>query len=200
MASPGRPPEFDRGQVLDQAMLLFWKQGYEATSMSDLTTALGIGRQSLYGAFGDKRRLFVECLERYMDQVLARSMFAILEGDGSPLQAIERVFDAWEGYANSNEFFGCLLGKSLAELGRRDSELDALMRRKLDRMQQSFEQAALRAKAAGELRADTDARALARSLTAFAQGAAVVCQVWRGPEAVHETLLGARGLLALYRA
>jgi TetR/AcrR family transcriptional repressor of nem operon len=195
----GRPPKFDREASLDRAMRLFWEKGYEGTSMSDLTQALGIGRQSLYGGFGDKRELFVLCLERYTEQVLEKSLFAELDDEGSPLAAIERVLDAWEAYANSDAFLGCLLGKSLAELGRRDSELDRLLRAKLDRIQKGFERALTRAKLAGELTASADARALARSVTAFAQGAAVVCQVWRDPRAVRETMLGARALIAAYK-
>jgi AcrR family transcriptional regulator len=195
----GRPPEFDREAALDRAMRLFWQRGYEGTSMSDLTHALGIGRQSLYGAFGDKRQLFVACLERYSEEVLQKSLFALLEAEGSGLDAIEQVLDAWQAYAESGDFWGCLLGKSLAELGRRDSELDRLMRAKLDRLQKGFERALVRAKQSGELVASADPRALARSLTAFAQGAAVVCQVWREPRAVRETMLGARALVAAHR-
>lgn len=198
--SRGRPPEFDREAALERAMRLFWQKGYEGTSMSDLTLALGMGRQSLYGAFGDKQRLFVACLERYSEQVLEKSLFSALDGDGSPLAAVERVLDAWQAYVESDEFLGCLLGKSLAELGRRDSELDRLMRSKLDRIQKGFERALTRAKASGELDAKADPRALARSIAAFAQGAAVVCQVWREPRAVRDTLLGARTLLAAHRA
>ena len=61
----GRPLSFDREAALYQAMLLFWKYGYEATSLSQLTTAMGITPPSLYTAFGDKQRLFLEAIERY---------------------------------------------------------------------------------------------------------------------------------------
>jgi TetR/AcrR family transcriptional repressor of nem operon len=196
----GRPLEFDRDEALGKAMRLFWRQGYEGTSMSDLTAALGVGRQSLYGAFGDKHTLFVACLERYTEQIFEKSLLALLDGDGPPLAGIERVLDAWEAYVGGDEFTGCLLGKALAELGRRDSKLDALLRRKLDRIRTSLERALGRAREAGELDAGTDVRALARAITTFAQGAAVVCQVWRDPAAVRETLAGARSLLAAHRA
>jgi AcrR family transcriptional regulator len=67
MATParGRPRSFDRAAALDQAVRLFWSKGYEATSISDLTTALGIGAPSLYAAFGDKKTLFDEVIEAY---------------------------------------------------------------------------------------------------------------------------------------
>ena len=195
----GRPLEFDRDEALDKAMQLFWRQGYDGTSMSDLTVELGVGRQSLYGAFGDKRTLFVACLERYTEEIFEKSLLSLLDGDGPPLAGIERVLDAWETYVGSDQFSGCLLGKALAELGMHDAQLDVLLRKKLDRIRGSLERALTRAQEAGELDAAADVLALARSITAFAQGAAVVCQVWREPVAVRETLAGARSLIDAYR-
>src|ERR1700749_3660752 len=61
----GRPRAFDRDEALDRAMHLFWRRGYEATSVSDLTEAMGITPPSLYAAFGDKKRLFLETVDRY---------------------------------------------------------------------------------------------------------------------------------------
>ena len=61
----GRPRSFDREAALQQAMEVFWNKGYEGTSISDLTEAMGINPPSLYAAFGDKERLFLEAVERY---------------------------------------------------------------------------------------------------------------------------------------
>jgi AcrR family transcriptional regulator len=61
----GRPREFDTEQALERAMNLFWRKGYEGTSMSDLTDTLGITRASLYAAFGNKEALFRTVLDRY---------------------------------------------------------------------------------------------------------------------------------------
>src|SRR6266566_10166481 len=61
----GRPRHFDVDEALDRAMRLFWRKGYQATSVSDLTTAMGIKRASLYAAFGSKEALFRKALERY---------------------------------------------------------------------------------------------------------------------------------------
>jgi TetR/AcrR family transcriptional regulator, copper-responsive repressor len=61
----GRPRAFDRDDALDRAMRLFWQRGYEATSVSDLTDAMGITPPSLYAAFGDKKQLFLEAVDRY---------------------------------------------------------------------------------------------------------------------------------------
>jgi AcrR family transcriptional regulator len=63
--SGGRPKEFDEGEALERAMYVFWKKGYEGTSMSDLTTAMDINPPSLYRTFGNKEALFWKVLERY---------------------------------------------------------------------------------------------------------------------------------------
>src|SRR5256885_11333451 len=65
----GRPREFDREAALEQAIDVFWRHGYEATSVSDLTAAMGINPPSLYAAFGDKEKLFLEAVERYQQQI-----------------------------------------------------------------------------------------------------------------------------------
>src|SRR5260370_32921723 len=66
MAERGRPRAFDEEEVLDVAMRLFWDHGFDGTSMSDLTEAMGINRRSAYAAFGNKEPLFPAALERYL--------------------------------------------------------------------------------------------------------------------------------------
>jgi AcrR family transcriptional regulator len=60
----GRPLSFDRDASLEKAMLIFWRYGYETTSIVDLTNAMGVTAPSLYNAFGDKKRLFLEAVRR----------------------------------------------------------------------------------------------------------------------------------------
>src|SRR5258707_6168689 len=63
----GRPRAFDQQAALDRAMMLFWQQGYEPTSLSDLSRAMGINAPSIYAAFGNKERLFLRVLDRYLE-------------------------------------------------------------------------------------------------------------------------------------
>ncbi|MEK9754967.1 MAG: helix-turn-helix domain-containing protein, partial [Rhodospirillaceae bacterium] len=64
-----RPREFNREQVLERAMQVFWSKGYAATSMRDLTEAMGLSKSSLYDTFGSKHDLFLESIDFYRDNV-----------------------------------------------------------------------------------------------------------------------------------
>src|SRR5258707_14045227 len=75
----GRPRAFDQQAALDRAMMLFWQQGDEPTSLSDLSRAMGINAPSIYAAFGNKERLFLRVLDRYLETRMGE---------------IERVFQA----------------------------------------------------------------------------------------------------------
>jgi AcrR family transcriptional regulator len=63
----GRPRAFDVDEALDRAMAVFWRRGYEGTTLDELTAAMGINRPSLYAAFGDKEQLFRKALDRYVN-------------------------------------------------------------------------------------------------------------------------------------
>jgi TetR/AcrR family transcriptional regulator, copper-responsive repressor len=89
----GRPREYDADRALACAEETFWKRGYAGTSLDDLAAATGMNRPSLYGAFGDKRSLYLKTLERYRDQVRAKA--AELLADDPPLRVyLERFYEA----------------------------------------------------------------------------------------------------------
>lgn len=160
-------------------MAVFWKHGYAGTALADLEAATKLGRQSLYGAFGDKRALFGRVVDRYFEVVLQRHIIDVLDAPGSARANVEKVIAAWEGAAASPEFNGCLVGNSSSELGLHDPEMAALLRRKLELLEAAFHRALTRAQRAGEISATADARALARSFLVTAQGLSIVCRVNR---------------------
>ena len=75
----GRPRSFDIDRALDRALQVFWRKGYEGTSLSDLTEAMGVNRPSLYAAFGDKEALFRKALDRYLNGPAAYTQEALKE-------------------------------------------------------------------------------------------------------------------------
>jgi len=88
-----RPREFEREEVVEKALGVFWRQGYQATSVQDLVEATGLNRGSLYDTFGDKHGLFLEVVEHYRSHVTARRL-AKLEEPGPARAKIETFFKA----------------------------------------------------------------------------------------------------------
>jgi AcrR family transcriptional regulator len=104
----GRPRSFDRDDVLARAMMLFWKHGYDATSVSLLTEAMGIGAPSLYAAFGDKRALFKEALDHYMTNY--GTPIRALLGEPDPRAAVERMLlEAAVAFTSAGHPPGCMI-------------------------------------------------------------------------------------------
>ena len=91
-ARRGRPRSYDPDIALANAMAVFWHAGYSGTSLDDITAGTGMNRPSLYGAFGDKRALYLHPLERY--RALGRAAFAAALSPDRPLrEALRQVYD-----------------------------------------------------------------------------------------------------------
>ena len=109
----GRPLSFDRDAALEKAMLAFWQSGYETTSINDLTVAMGVTAPSIYTAFGDKKRLFLEAMRRYVgDPADLENAF-----DAAPTarDAVARMMeDAAALYTGEATPRGCLLASAVA--------------------------------------------------------------------------------------
>jgi TetR/AcrR family transcriptional repressor of nem operon len=117
---------FNRDIALRRAMETFWTLGFEAASTEQLVTAMGIGRQSLYNTFGDKRKLLLEAIRLYADEG-AHDALSVLRGPGT---AIERIGTLLMSPAERNcerGSLGCLLVKMTTELAPLDPEVAALL-------------------------------------------------------------------------
>jgi TetR/AcrR family transcriptional regulator, copper-responsive repressor len=123
----GRPRSFDRDDVLGRAMLLFWKHGYDATSVSLLTEAMGIGAPSLYAAFGDKRGLFKEALDRYMASY--GSFMRALPEEPDPRAAIERLLlEAAAMFTSGDHPPGCMIITAATNCGPESAAVEKRLR------------------------------------------------------------------------
>jgi TetR/AcrR family transcriptional repressor of nem operon len=112
----GRPKSYDRAEVLDAAMYLFWQRGYHDVSTRDLTEVMGINMNSLYSEFGSKEALFAAAVERY-DCEMVPYYIGALEEPGANLDTIKHVLNAFPGFASTSEFVpGCLITNSATEL------------------------------------------------------------------------------------
>jgi TetR/AcrR family transcriptional repressor of nem operon len=169
-----RPREFEVDDALERAMQVFWAKGFEATSLDDLCEATGLGRSSLYAAFGDKHALYTQALDRYEEAAVQRigaaisSASTVREGIAAFIQRIVDGIIAGPGRR------GCFIGNCAAELVRGDRAGAARVRRSLERIETTFRDALVRAKANGEISKAADVDALARFITAGIQGLRLV--------------------------
>jgi TetR/AcrR family transcriptional repressor of nem operon len=169
-----RPKSFDQDTVLDQAVQLFWERGYEGTSLADLEAHLGLGRQSLYNAFGDKQTLFLKALERYRSRV-GDQRLAELNAPGAGLDAIRAFFRASvESLTAPGKRRACLVANTILERGSQDP--DALLRcnRARSGLERAFRRALAQAKASGELPQSLDVEATATLLVIQTYGLGVL--------------------------
>ncbi|MEH0198462.1 TetR/AcrR family transcriptional regulator [Caulobacter sp. CCNWLY153] len=188
-----RPSEFDRDEAIASAIRVFARHGYEAASTSDLIEGMGIGRQSLYGAFGDKRRLFLEALRRYADGSLAQ-MAEALERDAAPAEAIEAALLVGLGSADDLET-GCLGVGSIVEFSRGDPEVNAVNDAAAALVVAAFAARVRDGIAAGAFDQDLDPDAAGRMLLILRSGLKVAARGGAGQDELRQAArLALRGL------
>jgi TetR/AcrR family transcriptional regulator, copper-responsive repressor len=107
--SRGRPREFDRGAALDRAMRLFWANGFEATSINDLTETMGITPPSLYAAFGDKKRLFLESVDLYQSGPGGFAQKALTEEPTAKRAVYRLLMDGITSFSDPSQPAGCMV-------------------------------------------------------------------------------------------
>lgn len=165
-----RPIDFDRDDVLRRAMTVFWRQGYSATSIKDLTAATELQPGSLYGTFQNKRSLFLAALEAYFGATRER-IRGCLEADGSPLARLRGFFDMLIQEAIEDpEKKGCLLVNTLLEMPADDTEINQRVSAMFSEVESEFDRVLHEAQAQGEISEDKDPAALARMLVAGIYG------------------------------
>ncbi|MBL3528679.1 MAG: TetR/AcrR family transcriptional regulator [gamma proteobacterium endosymbiont of Lamellibrachia anaximandri] len=159
-----RPIEFDREKTLQDAMQLFWRKGYHKTSVRDLTEATRLQPGSLYGAFSNKRSLFLNSLDYYAEE-LKQFVDSVLNSDEPPLVRIRLFFEhLLDETAADPEGKGCLLVNTLLEVPAEDEEISQRVIQALGYVEQRFRQVLTEALEQGELASGKDPSTLARLL------------------------------------
>jgi TetR/AcrR family transcriptional regulator, transcriptional repressor for nem operon len=171
-----RPREFNETAALQSAMNCFWQRGYEATSMRDLATSMGMSAPSLYNAFGDKQRLFARALELYLD-CNARDLVHRLESSLRPKEAIYRFFTEIVDHSiNDRERRGCFLVNSALEVAPHQKELGAVIAKQFGEIEAFFKRRILAAQADGTTPRGLDASDTARLLLGILLGVRVLAR------------------------
>lgn len=138
-AAMARPRKFDEQALLDAATELFWSQGYDETSVDDVSTASGVGNGSIYAAYGSKQGLFLAVFERYCDRRAAFVEGVMDASYDSAREAARAFFDAIIVDCSTQPGRrGCLMINSMASLGPKVPEVAAAGRRSTARMEQSL--------------------------------------------------------------
>lgn len=168
----GRPRGFDADKALDRALKVFWRKGYEGTSITDLTRAMCINRPSLYAAFGDKETLFRKALERY-EQGPVNFMREALNEPTARSVAERMLSGAVESMCAARNPQGCMLVQGALAAGDDAEPVQRELAQHREAGVTALTQRLRRAKKEGDLPADADPAALARYLMTVINGMAV---------------------------
>ncbi|WP_256756999.1 TetR/AcrR family transcriptional regulator [Cohnella sp. WQ 127256] len=169
-----RQREFNVDKALDAAMQIFWEKGFEATSLSDLTSRMGIQRPSMYSAFGDKKELFEAALRKYTTSH-SSNIRAKLQNRLSVKEGFRTFFEGIvaDGYSDINNR-GCFCINTMVELAPHDEKFEILTREHQMYLSAIFHEAIERGLQAGELKTDINAKALAQTLVVSLIGLTVM--------------------------
>lgn len=187
-----RPPSFDREEKIEEAMDLFWEQGYETTSVQDLVDHLELNRSSLYNTFGGKHDLYLEALDHYCKKDV-RALRQKLMGAPTAIDGIRRAFMAIADRA-AKSCCGCFTTNAVVECAPQDASTQQRASETFRKMRNLFRSAVERGQDEGQIDPDRDAAALGRYLTNAYNGIHITAKT--GPEKeivndiVEETLKG----------
>lgn len=183
--SPGRPLEFDPDVALNAAMQVFWRNGYENTSMQDLLDAMQLSKSSLYQAFGGKQALFERCIAHYGDDMIG-SLRAALQVSPSGLgfirQFLESVLDEARGVSEAR---GCLVLNTANEFARRNPRIAEAVSQGLDRFHGVLQAAVERAQQEGDIPPKRDAAMLANFLVSSMSGLKTMSKAGAGEDTLR---------------
>jgi TetR/AcrR family transcriptional regulator, transcriptional repressor for nem operon len=172
-----RPRMFDEGDVVAAARDEFWSRGYAATSVDDLTSVTGLGKGSLYGAFGDKHGLFVRALDDYIGTALDGVRAQLRDPAYSAYDRLTRHIRAQaRGIAADKSRRGCMMAKSAAELGATDETVERAVEHAYATWTTELGTCIKEAQRDRKIDRKQNPRALATTLLAF----------MRGQEALHK--------------
>ncbi|MFU1795339.1 TetR/AcrR family transcriptional regulator [Paenibacillus azoreducens] len=171
-----RTKEFNEDQALHQAMLLFWKKGYEATSIPDLLQVMGISRSSLYDTFSDKQALYIAALEHYRKVNYDKQV--ILERASNVREGIRQFFEQHIASAYDTSLpGGCFVTNAATTLESPDEKINELIKTSFLNLEQAFCELLEKGQQSGEIDKNTDIQALSYLLLNLHQSINVMAKI-----------------------
>jgi TetR/AcrR family transcriptional repressor of nem operon len=185
-----RPQQFDRDDVLDRALTVFWRHGFEGASIQDLVEATGLNRGSLYNTFGDKAALFAEVMERYRANSPARPLAEAArnpDSDANVRTLIVTFFnDLVYRAINDGDHKGCLLTNTSAGFYGCTEAMSTWVRESLSGLEATLTTLIERGQNRGDITASDKPSAIARSLLASAQGLNVLARTGASAQMLND--------------
>lgn len=164
-------------EVLEKAMQVFWDHGYEATSVRLLEKEMGINQFSIYSAFTNKKKLFVESLKKYREYVKTNRFHPLLKPNAQ-LKDLERFFENFSRQVRNGETYrGCLVVNTTAEFGNKDPEVTAELQNYFNFIREMIKKVLENSVEAGEISAETDSEKYSNYLLGIMQGLSVGAKV-----------------------
>lgn len=195
-ARMSRPKEFNPDEALEKAMQVFWHKGYEATSIEDLLTAMGINRGSLYATFGDKRELFLKAMDLYCAGGSLGSRLSMLSRPGPAIPLIRQFIESMVEFALSDpQRRGCFIANTAMELAPHQHDIAKKVSGRLQTLETAFFKLLTRAKQEGGLGQSKDPLGLARVLVTMMQGTIVMIKAGTPADVVRQTAKTALSIL-----
>ncbi|QOV33322.1 TetR/AcrR family transcriptional regulator [Streptomyces ferrugineus] len=191
-----RPRKFDEAQVLQLVRDRFWSCGYAATSVDDILKDTGLGKGSLYGAFGDKRKLFLRTFDEYCAE-LVDDVRSRLDGpdEGALARLSALVLAIAEATVGDTSLRGCLLARGTAELSGLDPEIRAIAQRTFAVLEGLVADSIAAAQRSGGISADADPGGLGALVLAVLRGIEALGKGGSSPETLRSAAETALALL-----
>lgn len=178
-----RPRKFEEEAVLDAAAGEFWATGYRGTSIDDIAAATGLGKGSLYGAFGGKHQLFLRVFDRYCNDVAAQASHALSGPDEDAADRLRSYVDrVAQDTASDVQHRGCLLAKGVAELSEHDPAVLARSSQTFTALEEALTDAVAAAQRHGDVDPAAEASDLALLLLAVLRGIEALGKAGQDPE------------------
>lgn len=168
---------FDKKEVIEQVMSLFWKKGYNGTSMQDLVDVTGLNRSSFYNTFGDKYTLFEEAQSHYQDVQLG-SIEQMIAETASPLLAIKTIFEGLrQEITEGRGANGCFFSNCISELSNEEPRIKNLLLKGQARSVQILEDLVIKAQSDGEINPSRNAKSIALYLMSSIHGIRITSMI-----------------------
>ncbi|WNJ98342.1 TetR/AcrR family transcriptional regulator [Thalassospiraceae bacterium LMO-JJ14] len=183
-----RPKEFEVDEALGRAMDVFWSYGYKATSLGDLTSAMGISKSSLYETFGSKHDLFLATIEHYIRTVTSQISGAT-HINAPARKVIRALFDrAVQRMAEPTSRRGCYLNNCAVEVSVRDEQAGVRVEQGLAIMEEAFHTLVVRGQREGTISPSHDTKSMARFLVSSLNGILVMGKAHTDTEKLYDVV------------